>query len=260
MLIGDKMGIIESFATIASSIATFGVALFTLYNVINLRKQVHLLEKQTLLQRSTVYPFLEIQRMQIEKNKMFLTLENVGKGIAVQIGLRVSVIPAKLAENVWDFITVLRDLRNGEIRKIYPSRSVVFLKDESNHFRLHPGDKKQFSGAVYFYFKDQKKNWASGKFYSFDELINLLNKNKIRFAAVTISLVYKDISESIIETENISSFVIDIMRHKSLEDAMQKEKIPFTQRALSLEEIPCIEGELYEELKSRRGFLEEPFK
>jgi len=255
------MEMIESLASIISSIATFMVAVLTLYNVITLRKQIQLLEKQTLLQRSTVYPFLEIRQIKVRGNDVSLTLENVGKGIATQIGLRIWAIPMRLAKNLWDFDVDIYDIRNSIRKRMYPDQGVVFLKDSNNHFRLHPRDKKEFSATVYFFFKDQKKESFSGRFYSFDDFVKLLEVNKVRFAAVDISLVYKDISENIIESEGIDSFVIDITQHKSLEDAMKRERIPFTQRALSLEEIPFgLPGKMYEKMKSWRAFLEKPFR
>jgi hypothetical protein len=69
--------------------------LISLHSVSRVRKHVELVERQTLFQRSQVYPVLEIEDKRYSKDIMYLTLKNVGKGSAVDIGMRISVIPLK---------------------------------------------------------------------------------------------------------------------------------------------------------------------
>ena len=72
------------------------------------------------------------------------------------------------------------------------------------------------------------------------------------------ALVYKDISETVIEFEQIRDFVVDFQNHDSLEKAWE-EAIPFHEKTIGYEEMPFMDYDIYMHYKSYRGLLE-PFK
>jgi len=247
-----------------TAIGMLVVAIATLINGFILRSQLKLVEKQTILQRSGVYPFLEVESENFRKNKISLKLKNKGRGPAFNVGLCLGFTPLKKAGGRFEFPEIY-EIENSK-KRVYPTRNVVFLKDLKKAPILHPNDKDSLEGEAIFYYRHLKPKTFSfktmglpGKGIYFDELKAILLKNNIQFVAIEVSVVYKDITESIIEFNPLHDVVADLKRHASLEDVI-KENIPFSQRNVLLEELDSIPLEIYEELKSRRAFLEWQFK
>jgi hypothetical protein len=252
--------------------ATLIVAIVTLINNFILRSQLKLVEKQTILQRSNVYPFLEVESENFRKNKISLKLKNRGEGPAFSVGLCLGFTPLKKSGGQFDFPEIY-EIENNKKKRVYPSRNVVFLKYLQKAPVLHPNAEGSLEGEAIFcysYFQPKKKpmlNIAEAmrkeepvyRKINFDELRAMLLKNNIQFVAIGVSVVYKDITESIVEHNPLHDVVADLGKHTSLEDVI-KENIPFLQRNVLLEELDSIPLEIYEELKSRRAFLEWPFK
>ena len=246
--------------SILGPIATFVVAIITLFNVLNIRRQLRLMEKQVVLQRSEVYPFLNIDDKRVDGNKVELKLKNKGKGPAIRVGLAVSFMPLKVIESNWEFVEDLSEFENGKAKRIYPIVCIVFLKDPQGLSTLHPLEESVFAGKVLFTYNYSKKETGfPSRACSVEDLRKLLAANNLRFLLVGLSLVYRDISESITESERLYLFVIDFQKHKSVEEAI-KDVIPLPPHTISLEEVGYIDGRSYDSLKSQRAFAESPFK
>src|SRR2546428_12603987 len=78
-----------------ASIGTLVVAIVALYSIWITRRQLQIIEKQALFQRSEVYPFLEVKSRKVVGNSVNLELRNRGKGPAFEIALRSDYIPLK---------------------------------------------------------------------------------------------------------------------------------------------------------------------
>jgi len=235
------------------------MAFYSLYSVLNLRKQIGLTERQTILRRSETYPILDIENVQVKGNEIEVTLKNKGKGPAFFIGLGMLFSPLRPLETQWDFVDELITVEGGKARELYPRRHVIFLRNQKGHNRLLPNEKDTFKGKISFLFSYHKNKSSPGKWNYFDDMRTLMVQNKLRFVAVMADVVYKDLSESITEAEGIHSIIVDLQKHKSMEDAV-KDNIPFLQRTLSWEkEAEWMDRELYEKGRSPRGLLEPPF-
>jgi len=96
---------------VAVGVVTGMAALFvSLYSVSRVRKQVELVERQTLFQRTQVYPILQIEEKSFQKDVINLRLKNGGRGPAVDIGLETNATPLKPSGDIWDFPAPLSDI------------------------------------------------------------------------------------------------------------------------------------------------------
>lgn len=248
--------------SILGSIATFIVAIITLYNVLHLRRQLRLMEKQVVLQRSEVYPFLDVEDKKVNGNEVELRLKNKGRGPAFRIGLKTLFSPLKIAESKWDFVDELYEYESGKVKRVYPENCVVLLKTQHRQeSRLHPQEEDIFTGQISFIYRYSKKAklFSPYRHRSFEDIEKLFITNNLRFVAVVLVLVYQDITESITEQEPLYFFVIDFQKHKSIDEAI-KDKIPLPPHTVSLEEIGFTDWVSYKSLKSERSFVESPFK
>jgi hypothetical protein len=246
--------------SILGPIATFVVAIITLFSILTIRRQLRLMEKQVVLQRSEVYPFLNVEEKRVDGNKVELKLKNKGKGPAIRVGLAVSFWPLKLIESNWEPVEDLSEFENGKAKRIYPTVCIVFLKDPQGLTTLHPLEESVFAGEVLFAYNYSKKEKDFPRVACLVEgLRKLFVANNRRFLLVGLRLVYRDISESVTESEPLYLFVIDFQKHKSVEEAI-KDAIPLPPHSISLEEVGYIDGKSYDSLKSQRAFAENRFK
>ena len=245
--------------SILGSIATFIVAIITLYNVWHLRRQLRLMEKQVVLRRSEVYPFIEVENKKVNGNEVELKLTNKGKGPAFRIGLKTHFVPLKIEESKWVFLGEVYEYEDEKVKQIYPTDCVVFLKNRKEGSRLHPQEEDIFTGKTAFIYSYSKKGrWFPYRWRSFEDLRKLVKMNKLRFVAVGLALVYQDITESITEQEPLYFIVVDFLKHKSIEEAI-KDTIPVPPHTVSMQKLGLIDWVTYKGVKSERTFVESPF-
>ncbi|MCX7914577.1 MAG: hypothetical protein N2511_08335 [Thermodesulfovibrionales bacterium] len=251
---------LTEWSTVIGSLATLIVAIITLINVRTIRSQQKMLEKQVLIQRSSLCPFIEIKNVDIEGNTFRLNLVNRGNGSAVFLGLLLHFLPYNpLDPN--SISAILYALKDGKKVRIYPNDLLVFLRTETGKSNLHPNECCIFSAEATFYYTYYESifegiNREVCKFLSFDELKAILLDNGFSFAAISAMLVYKDIAEEYIGNELIFYYVADLRKHTSIQEVF-KDRIPFKQRTIFIEEEgKFIPWEIYKEGKSSRGILE----
>jgi hypothetical protein len=187
---------------------------------------------------------------------------------AYEIGLSMSFILLdgndgkswKFHEKPLPFTLLEDETKKDGMTEGNPIDSVVFLRNEKGLSRLYGKQRETFSAEPIFLFKNIKKikEGTIQRYDVYSTVKKRLLNNKIRFVAISISLVYKDVAETIQESEPIKCFVIDLKKHNSLEEAYH-ENIPFHQMAISVDNLPYTDLKSYESGKSYRGFLE-PFK
>jgi hypothetical protein len=250
------LAVIRDVVTILASVGTLLVAIIAFYNSRNTRRQLKLMEKQVILQRSELNPFLEILTKKIENGRITLELRNRGKGPAILIALETRFQPLRIDSSQWDFVSEIYEFANQRKRRIYLGTGIIPLKNAYGKAILYSDETNNFSGELKFLYKYSKSRESSEfKFDSFQELSDLLGANGIRFSAIVLNMVYKDISESVIESESLYFAVLDIKKHKSMADVIaDKEPLPLPPSSISLEDVPCIDEELYKNLRSNRAF------
>lgn len=84
---------------VITAIGTIILASITRENVKSLHIQEKIMQRQVLLQRASVYPFLELIKTPIIHNTIALLLENKGKGPAFRIGMLIRFLPLEYTDN-----------------------------------------------------------------------------------------------------------------------------------------------------------------
>jgi len=249
------------------SIETIGVSLtvaatvISVYNTILVNRQSRIVEKQALLQRSQTYPYLKIREAKVSQNTVNLVLENTGETPAFQLGLLVCFIPCSGQRNGhWQFVSEVPFPSGSSMKVGYPTKGYVPLKTKTGAAKLYGKENDVFTAEPMFLFKSSRKGFLKGSLHydNFEELKERLMSQGIRFVALMIALVYKDAAETLQEFEPIRDFIVDLRKHGNLEQA-SNDGIPFYDKTVGLEEIPCIDYEFYRKFKSYRAFLE-PFE
>jgi len=236
---------------------TITAVIISIYNTILFYKQSKLVEKQALLQRSEVYPYLRLKEANVIENKFKLNLENMANIPAFQLGLFVNFIPCSTyKEGHWQFVNEVVT-SDPKMEKGCPERAVVPLRNERGVSRLYGKENDIYTAEPVFLFKNIKKV-SEGVCLSdnFKRLKERLGGQGIRFVAVMIALVYKDVAETVNEFEPIKDFIVDFQKHNNIEEAYN-EGIPFYDKTIGYEELPYQDYETYRLFKSYRGFLEE---
>ena len=243
---------------------TIAAVIISIYNTVLFLRQSKLQEKQTLLQRSQIYPFVKINKVEYKSNVISISLENMTEtSPACQLGLLVKFVPCSGIEgDYWKFAEsiIFPDFAS---KKGYPTASVVPLKDKKGSDRLYGKKSVIFNVEPLFIFKESKKRSIiekENKRWKYDAFIDLKRRllgQGIRFVAVMFAVVYKDAAETLNEFEQLDDFIIDLNKHNNLQEA-NKDAIPFTQKTIGLSEFPAIDFEMYKKLKSYRSRLE-PF-
>lgn len=154
------------------------------------------------------------------------------------------------------------------MKKIYPAEMVIFLKNEEEKSRLHPGENSLFQGELFFHYRSfktlsdlptydllQGNKVNMGKFISYDELRALIGQNKLRFVALLATLVYMDLTESITEFELTYNVIADMDKHNTFEEAVN-EGLVFTRISQWMEDLKYISWASYKNMKSYRSSLE----
>jgi hypothetical protein len=263
-----------AFAALLSATGTLIVAAITFINVRILRgqinlieRQTNLIERQTIIQRSSIYPLLEWDSVKNKKNSVYILLTNKGKGPALHIGLANMFHHCKYPTGAIADSNYLYDIK--ENRRIYPSEVVSIMRTSGGKSRLHPKETDEFRGEIMFRYtpyatladfpsKDllRGKRVYAYKDYTFDELKALMAENKLRFIYAFIHIVYKDISEQILEIEPLYRVIVDFGKHKNMQEAIKNGMVPrWTQ--MSLDEIPQFSWDNYKNFRSKRSFLDD---
>jgi hypothetical protein len=80
------------------SLAVAGTVL-SIYNMVLFNRQSKLMEKQALWQRSEVYPYVRVEKIEFKGNTLSLNLKNMSETPAFEIGLLVNFYPGSKLEN-----------------------------------------------------------------------------------------------------------------------------------------------------------------
>ena len=228
----------------------------SVYNTILFIRQARLVEKQTLLQRSQVYPYVKIEKSDFTKNTFAVTLKNVAETPAFALGLRVHFVPCSKWEEHWQFVDEINYPEEPEMKKGYPIPAVIPLKNENAIARIYGKETEVFKAEPLFMFKNRnKKSSLVSKVETFDRLKKRLLEQRVRFVAVMLSVVYKDVAETVTEFEHVKDFVIDFQKHENLKQAFD-DGIPFYDKTIGYEETTYVDYDFYQNAKGYRGRLE----
>jgi len=242
---------------------TVAATAISIYNTILFSRQSKLVEKQALLQRSQVYPYVKVKEIQFEQNNITLTLENMSETPAFELGLLIRFTPCSELVNGYCKFVFPVEFPAGEpyFRKGYPKSSVSPLKNENRSNRLYGKETGKYSVEPSFLFRNSPKSniFKKGSAWEFALFLDLKKRllgQGIRYVAVNFALVYKDVAETLREYEQLGKFVVDLDKHDNLEQA-KNEGIPFKDPQIDIKDMP-MDFEVYNDLKSYRSSLEPP--
>jgi hypothetical protein len=93
-----------------------------------------------------------------------------------------------------------------------------------------------------------------GKALAFSELRDFLLQNDMRFIAVSFDIVYKDVTETPLGSENVDAFAVDLTKHKTLRDSWQDHHplalVPLSRGAIE-SRLKYTFEDVYQDVRSR---------
>lgn len=279
---------LNGLAAFAVAIGTVILAIVTYKALVEGRKQLSVLRTQTVISRSQLDPYLLVRDFNFKGDKLFIDIENIGRGHATWLSLRIwfhpctpryyadkeGKVPLTKEQTLhlgktqgWalgKFEASQETLRYREWKSAIPVQTFSFLgnKELGDVAVLLEGARQQFEVEPYSGIKRARARYPEWKGWKFDEFRQFLAENKVGFVALEFQLACKDSVENIIPGVPLCKFVMDPVNHKSLEEAFNA-KISFDFFPLTLEEVARKGGfmpsGMYYELKSSRNVLE-PWK
>jgi len=244
--------------SVTAGIGTLVVAIVALYTVWTTLRQLRILEKQALFQRSEVYPLLEVESKSLEGNSVKLKLRNRGKGPAFEIALHCSYFPMRRRGGKEEFGSEYHV--TGPVgRELFKSVESALLLKNSTGSRLYEAEKGSFTGEVRFLGESKRDRAMSvSKFFSYEELKNSLTGEGFDSVGISLSVACKDITENYVDEHPLYAVIGDLHKHRSLEEVV-RENSRFAAIPLYPEQVEQMEWELYAHGRTVRGFLEDPF-
>ena len=243
-----------------ASIGTLVVAIVALYSIWITRRELQIIEKQALFQRSEVYPFLELKSKKVVGNSVNLELRNRGKGPAFEIAVRSDYIPLRQTGGGQDFVSSFEAATSEGTGRFDRAACATYLRNAGGRGELYDGEEDAFAGEIRFFGDSKEDNQGlAGKWFAFDELKAALVRNGIQTVAISLSVVWKDVTEDYLEDHPLYTVVAELRKHASLEEAV-KDNIPFHGWPVSPDQWDWMPWHMYENSKTRRAFLEDPTK
>lgn len=271
--------------TILLAFFTFLLAVYTNKTIKSSQKQLRILEHQNRVIKNQQNPFLQVNEVKFNKNTISFKVENVGLGIAYEVGIfsyfqpvllegigynnltELFKIPAEYMEALktspeskynllnlfnegklkdWYHNLIfnynpaqLVDIDGSKGNKILDNGYVTFPEGKYSNLVIKPNEdelelacepkycvcyfetEKLASSKSYIYYLASKGKSVS-RYFNFDELIKIMEKNKICFVNLIFKLVYKNQYEEMLESVSLKNFVFSIKEHRNLEDAFKQ--------------------------------------
>lgn len=238
MTVQEVLALLVALGTISLAIAAF-------WALKNTARQQKLLSVQLDIQQSERRPNLQVKDFRFDGDSIVVRIQNVSVAPAYWVGVatrfylvyatfyerpqsgqelspsRVSQLEAEGKQTFvkyhlfppgkWPRLTL-----DGEV--VQPDEAVSFTTSDLLGAIVPAYQEKQITVAPKFYVA---KNESSGKAFRFDEFRDFLLQHDISIVAVSLGLVFKDITESIMKSEWIAKSAINISSHKSLGEAWE---------------------------------------
>jgi hypothetical protein len=260
MIINDSMDTSTEALIISNllvAIGTIVLAVVAYLQIKESKKQSKMFYRQTGFLRNQQIPILCVDSFNIKENTLNINLRNIGNGIATKAAILSNIYIAKadfylkkddkksfsfeemqaLSDKINSFYVKFsyepKQEMKYEGKKVFLSDSVAFLfKEKTDSLYIMPNQTESFSVEPLFQVKSRDKSIEKffAQFLGFSELIKLLKENNVKFFAVNFSLEFKDINEMMGTGRKLTDFVVDVSKHKSLEEAMKdRHRVNFQQ-------------------------------
>ncbi len=249
------------------SLGTIMLALFTWKLAKTSNVQAELIRRQAEIHHASSNPFLEVKDIKFVKNRVSFKLKNAGNGDAYSIGVYSNFSTSRLKINdylmkndklhasvEWGFEPkTLFDNFKGQKNRIcengwvaYPERSgyynTVLKSSEMVKFDIIPKYFIHYREKKRYF--DRKDGPYGRRIDKFEDLTKIMTDNGIDFVNLELTIVCKNSLGEITEYLPLSNFVIDVKKHKSLQDAFESGYHE-SFRLLGSREIDCLGGQDY---------------
>jgi len=207
--------------------------------IINSQKEIS--ERQTKYLMRKEDPQIEVQKKEYIDDKIELNLINLGKTKAVGVAIKTDVLlvnPEVIKDNDkilinstgdWD-IKKQYNIKDGD--KTYSLGAIIteIFYDKNNYPELEINQNHKFVQQLHFGLYDKKDKMpmpVPHKHVSFKELITLLKANNVLGSEIKISLIYKNLSNEVVEEKQIDKFYIMplTLNAKHLSELQDNDKI-----------------------------------
>jgi len=218
-------------------------------------KQIKFLKKQTDLFLSQQQPDIQIKNRIFNLNKLILTLQNSGNGVAEDVAvsctfhivkplgwskgwlskghLKLPVI-SEMGTKKWvvetdQGINLVLDMKMKDKTILIPDTLVVFPENDEYSNSLPAGSTRTFQCEPLFHLKTKKTPFRESpdfdsKAIPYDELRSLLMNNNINEISVIFTLLSKDKLQNVKIHGTICNFVISLASDETLEIANKRGK------------------------------------
>lgn len=233
-------------ATLGMAIATFLLAIAAFVGLFFTRKQLALLYNQFRIQRSHLVPHITLNGARFENDEVIVELSNSSDAVAYSLGMTARFDIAQ--PQYYDGPKSKDELSQSRAQQLADEGKIVYAKFRPLPFSsvsglVYDGIKVAPKGIVNFpldglpgavLFARQSTSIRfcplfgvsaveadQGKAFTFSELREFLLQNDMRFIAVSLDIVYKDVTETPLGSENVDAFAVDLIKHKTLRDSWQ---------------------------------------
>jgi len=208
-------------------------------------KQTRIIDSQKeIAKNQSVYlmrkedPQIEIQTKTYQDDKISLNLFNNGKTKAVGVALKTEayIIKSEIKnenDRVWisnrgDWDTDKQfNFRDGKEYYSLGSCIVEIFQDKSNYPELEPNQNRKFTQEVLFGLYAKKGKFSASRYVTFKHLTTLLKLNEVLGCEIIISLLYKNLTNEVVEEKLLDKFCISLsnLQSKFLSELKDKDKV-----------------------------------
>ena len=243
----------EVLSNIIVAIGTISLAVATLVLALQTRGQLQILKSQNIREKYSSKPHLVIKQFSVNKNTISVALRNIGNGLAKEIGLSTTFNPMFKQGESYHLIPNDNLEYEGKIMKI--TESGTSLKSNNNASNILEKDEEQIFTANNLYFElKEGKGFLGGnrKFFTLEELIQFLKTKEVHAFALSVGLLYKDLSEEVVSYQHYTDLIFDLDKHEFLENCVDANMRPYG-LPITFEQardiVGFFDGEMYRQFK-----------
>jgi hypothetical protein len=238
-------------AELLVALGTIALAGASYLSVRQSKRQLKVLSEQFSIARAQQAPILKLNEVKFEGNSLSLSVENIGGGPAIWLGLRTFFIPARMT--IFDKQDGGTPLDPSQAEEAARQGKQLFMRYDMIHPEpkiVHEGEAVGWESMVSFLpnpttndptlFPNEQQTVTTkplflitahkvflGAPFDYEQLKALLTANGVQYAALSLGLVAKDATDHPVRGRTIGAFVADFQRHETLEAAAKENHRPY---------------------------------
>lgn len=240
----DSISIAIIFIVISILVITY----FSYQVVQYFKLQNELIVAQNMSLRSQIDPILSIRGCSFNLNSLDITIENIGTGLASSLAVETSFLPTKRI--FYENEDSLKPLSEFELLERGKTMKQVSIKYEIEEKNIELNGNSNSPRRISYLLLNRPRNSLllfpketcsyhielgfglitkhSGELFypKYSEFINVLKKNKITCFILSFKLLCKNMLEDQIPDQNIATFIVDLTRHSTIEEAYKENTTP----------------------------------